>query len=151
MSDNEFESSVQDMIHNNDALVSFLRGWFFDQEIQMISREDVTDWLAGTFWNTDIDHINAHQSALISRWIGLFEKKAGLALESRGDKELIPKIVITRDPITIYHKPLIHYIAVRMANFSAWIILSAMGFQKYKGIFGLSNGRISMSFFLSKG
>jgi hypothetical protein len=136
MSDEEYECSLKEMIHDNDSPAEFISGWFFGAPIESITRYDVSDWLAGTFWNTHIDQVTAHQSALISKWIDSFEKKVGIKFSNPGNRVCcLRKIVLTRDPVKIYHKPLIHYSAVRVANFSAWITLSAMGFQKYKGIF----------------
>lgn len=135
MTDDEFESSLKEMIHNNDSPAEFLSGWFFGAPLETITSHDVSDWLAGTFWNSHVDQVTAHQSALISKWINTFEKKVGMKFQDRAGGVGLRKIVLTRDPVKIYHKPLIHYSAVRVANFSAWLTLSAMGFQKYKGNF----------------
>jgi hypothetical protein len=133
MTDEEFEFSLYEMVHNNSSPAEFLSGWFFGAPIEAIQLADVSDWLAGTFWNTHLDHVTAHQSALIAKWIDSFEKKVGIKFKDEKNGISLSKIVLTRDPVKIYHKPLIHYSAVRLANFSTWITLSAMGFQKYKG------------------
>ena len=133
ISDDEFESCMKEMIYDNESPANFLSGWFFNEPVESISRRDVADWLAGTFWNTFFDKTNANESVLISRWIESFEEKVGMKFKNEGNVIPLSKIVLTRDPLTIYHKPLIHYSAVRIANYSAWIILSGMGFQKYQG------------------
>jgi pimeloyl-ACP methyl ester carboxylesterase len=80
--------------------------------------------------------MNPNQAAMCNRLIDGFEKRLGHRF--RRNSEVLDdtgtrKILLTLDPITIYHKPLAHYILVQGIHLGSVMIFSALGFKRYQG------------------
>jgi pimeloyl-ACP methyl ester carboxylesterase len=134
--DSEFSTILKEfeLIEDMD---SFLSGWFFGADPESITEDDMIEWTASQFFNTNPSQMTTHQWSMTNEFLQLVNKKLKIPLRSRAQEYFclirqapLKKILLTLDPPVIYHRPIVYYLVVRGIDRICRIILQLLGFSR---------------------
>ncbi|KAJ3274128.1 hypothetical protein HDV01_003411 [Terramyces sp. JEL0728] len=112
---------------------TFLEGWFFGANLELVRRQDIFEWGACIFYNTSMHEMDSEQTEKIQMLMDLLEDRMQLKLLDRAANEApLPKILLTTDKPKIYTRPMVYYAGIRFADIAGQLAFRNLGFSKTK-------------------
>jgi hypothetical protein len=106
----------------------FLEGWFFNTQIENISRSDVMKWIAGMCFNKHSEKLSETELDQAHKLLHLLETEMDHQFTSKSTKT--KAMLLTLDPIEIMPRPLVFYAATKSISYATRVSLWALGFER---------------------
>lgn len=116
------ENSVSDV-------KKFMEGWFFGTKMESLYKGDIMSWVSAMFFNKTLQNLSSEQLENVEFVVGRFEEKLGYPLPEGVDHKT-RKMMVTLDPVTLCHRPLFFYAAVKCLDVAARSALWNAGFKR---------------------
>jgi hypothetical protein len=90
----------------------FMEGWFFGTKMESLYKGDIMSWVSAMFFNKKLQQLSNEQLENVEILVGRFEDKLGYSLPEGADHKT-RKMMVTLDPVLMWHRPLFFYAAVK--------------------------------------
>jgi hypothetical protein len=135
-----------------ESIENFFAGWFFGREPSQLSRGDILEWTACMIYNKRMEHLSSAETEDILYFLARLEKALRFRFAEGPSKA--KKLLLTLDPVTFCHRPLLFYAGIRAADIytrsalwrSGFIRKSQIGIVSYVRL-GLSSQELPLIFF----
>lgn len=111
------------------CMIDYMEKWFFDHPIEDLKRGDIIEWSACMLFNTTVPEITQEQLEVIESMITRLEKNVNLKLAETSSRQA-KKMLLTVDPVEIFHRPLIFYASIKTVTFFTGCALWKAGFEQ---------------------
>ena len=105
----------------------FMEGWFFGTKMESLYKGDIMSWVSAMFFNKKLQNLSSEQLENVELVVGRFEEKLGYLLPEGIDHKS-RKMMVTLDPVSLCHRPLFFYAAVKCLDVAARSALWNAGF-----------------------
>ncbi|KAJ3306008.1 hypothetical protein HDV03_000545 [Kappamyces sp. JEL0829] len=128
------KSDFEDLLEEFSAIPdagAWIQGWFFQAPLSDITVEDFREWTAAQFFNSTPGNLSRHEFDMMNRLVQAISDKLPHPLQKRAAGiDPTRKILLTLDPLHIYHRPLALYVGIWLIDAVCRVLLKAFGFHR---------------------
>jgi hypothetical protein len=107
----------------------FFEGWFFGCDYKHITVGDLKEWFSSMFFHKHTRNLSAKENNMISNALNEIVKKSCSVVQDDNDFISIKKIKLTTDHAWFIVRPMIFYIAIRLADKVGNFAYKSLGFK----------------------